>query len=324
MYGVLLDLFMGTLAGYGMHSYRNYWLYRPQRFTKATAFDGTLYQVGHTEIIKREARNGSTTTVICFPGFMENQHYFLELYADTDVEFIAVNNADYFSGLFTKTTLRPTWGNHNPHDVGTIEHDAHLLCQVMDKLATQDQIILHGHSRGSAVILESARLRPDLAARITAILEAPLLPKAKPAPRLERFARYGGLYVFPMYMGLLRNLPTHRLITEKSHYPLTPRKHELLSGSAHLPRRYSTALRNMINIRDWQQQSDFDLYGLFKEVRIVLPHRDDVLCRTAMHHSANQGSNVQIIETQETNHFISLEQPHTMLAALGLDRRWQR
>lgn len=318
MYGVLLDLFMGSLAGYGVHSYRNHWLNRPQRFTAATAFDGTLYQVNHTEIIKREASATAQHTVICFPGFMENQHYFLELYAGLDVEFIALNNADYFSGLYAKTTLTPDWATLNPFEMGTIEHDAHVLCQVIEHLATCDRITLHGHSRGGAVILEAARQRPDLAARVTALLEAPLLPQARPAPKLERFARYGGLYVFPLYMGLMRNLPTHRMINDKSHYPLTPRKREIIAGSAHLPKRYSTALRNMLNIRDWQQKTPFDLYGLFSDIRIVLPQQDDVLCRTSMAHSATQHPHVQIIETRDTNHFISLEQPHTMLTAAGL------
>jgi pimeloyl-ACP methyl ester carboxylesterase len=318
MYGILMDLLLGSMAGYGVHHYRNYWLHRPQRFMDATFFDGTLYQAGATDIIKREARDASAPTVICFPGFMENQHYFLELYQDANVEFIALNNADYFSGLYAKSTFTPDWNDANPHAVATIEHDAHLLCQVIENLATRDEIILHGHSRGGAVILELARQRPDLAERVTALLEAPLLPKAKPALRLERFARYGGLYLFPLYLGAMSKLPTHRMITERSHYPLTPRKRELLAGSARLPKRYSTALRNMLNIRDWQSSRDFDLYPRFKEVRIVLPEKDDVLCRTAMRWSAEQGSNVRIIETRDTNHFISLEQPHTMRAALGL------
>lgn len=318
MYGFLMDLLMGSVAGYGVHHYRNFWLYRTQRFTEATPFDGVLYQVGQSEIIKREGSPNATRTVICFPGFLENQHYFTELYQDADVEFVAVNNADYYSGFYTRKTMTPAWGQTNPFPVSTIEHDAHLLCEVIEHLATHQDILLHGHSRGGAVILEAACQRPDLAGKVTALLEAPVLPKAKAAKGLERFVKFGGLYIFPLYMAVMRILPTHRMINERSHYPLTPRKHELLAKTPHLPRHYSTAIGNMLNIRDWQRKSEFSVYDHFHEIRIVLPERDSVLCRESMHYSASQADHIHIIETRETNHFISLEQPQTMLAAAGL------
>ena len=317
MIELLLDLTMGSAAGYGLHQYRNFWLHRPLRFHDATPFDGTLYQVGHSEILKREGAAGTNTTLVCFPGFLESQHYFTELYADTDAEFIALNNADYFSGFYTKQTIMPDWGKQNPHPVSTIAHDAFLLCEAIENLASHDNIIVHGHSRGGAVVLEAARQRPALMEGVTALLEAAVLPQAKAAPQLERFVRYGGLYVFPMYMGLLRKLPAKWTITEKSHYPLTPRKREVLANTSRLPKRYSTAIGNMRNIRDWQQQTGYDVYNHFRDLRFLIPERDSVLCRDTMFQSASQAQHARIIETRNTDHFISLEQPATTLAALG-------
>ena len=315
-YTLILSAAVVLIAAYLIHNYRTYLTHRINRFDDVTLFEGSVYHAEHTDIIKKEATSESDTTVICFPGFLENQHYFLELYQDEDIEFIGINNANYYSGFVAKKTEALDSSNKNPYEMSSIEHDAFVLCQVIEKLATRENIIVHGHSRGGAVILEAGRQRPDLTQSIRAILEAPVLPKAKVSNRLEMLVKFGGFYTFPLFLNAMRRLPTKRMITERSYYPLTERKKEILSKSSQLPKQYSTAISNMHDIRNWQLLSDYDLYGNFKEITVVLPEQDSVLCRKTMHTSARAIDTVNIVETNDTNHFITLEKPEAMRAIL--------
>ncbi|ARU54332.1 hypothetical protein OLMES_0226 [Oleiphilus messinensis] len=325
MFGTVLFLLLAVAIAYTLHRYRDKWINQTQIYSETTPFAGEYYQLENTDIIKRPGPEHCDTTVICFPGFMENQHYFMELYQDEPVEFIAVNNADYFSGFVADTqikqyqnTYQPEWGQHNPYPVGTIEHDAHLLGQVIEHLATGSRVIVHGHSRGGAVLLETGRQHPRLTANITAVLEAPVLPQARINPTMERMLRSGGHYLFPLWMALLRRAPGLNIVSEKAYGPLTPRKRELLEKSHLFPKHYRTALLNMKNIREWQRRSGYSVYDHYKEIRIVMPEKDSILCRHAMNASATQRGHVKIIETRGTDHFISVEQPETMKKALGL------
>ena len=315
---LLFNFVFLVLAATGIHQFRKYLISRDISFKEKHLFDGTFYQVGETDIIVHEAHDANAVTVICFPGFLENQQYFTQLYQGLDITFIALNNADYHSGYYSHNPIIPEWGKQNPYPVGTIEHDAYLLCEVIENIAGNQKILLHGHSRGGAGILEAGHQKPELTAGATALLEAPVLPKATASPILERFAQIGGLYFFPIYMEFLRVIPAKYWLSEITNYPLTPRKREIISASFKLPKHGSTAIKNMVNIREWQLNTDYDVYDHFTEIRVVIAERDSVLNRSAMLRSASKGEKVKIIHTEGTNHFISVEQPDTILKASGL------
>ncbi len=318
MLNILIDLGLLGAAGYGFHNYRNYWTHRQLAPTAATVFDGQLFQVGETDIARRHSHQQSTKTIVCFPGFLEDQRYFLELYKNSAVELIIINNADYHSAFSLKNAVTPDWGQNNPYKVSTIEHDAYILCEVIENLVSTEDILIHGHSRGAAVALEAAQQRPELMKNATALLEAPVLPQAKTVGAFDLFMKLGGYYFFPLFFGVVRNLPEKYRTSPTFVYPHTEEKRTILATSPLVPKRYKTAIINMINIAEWQKRNFYDVYSHFKEIRIVIPERDAVLSRRAMLNSALKAKNVNIIRTKGTNHFISVEQPATILAAAGL------
>lgn len=319
MPNLLIDILMLGAAGYGFHRYRNYWTHSPLTSVTPQSFDGTIYQVGDTDIALRNTSQAASKTVICFPGFLENQRYFLDLYKNTEVELIIINNADYHSEFCSKNALTPEWGMQNPYPVSSIEHDAYILCEVIENIASTDNIIIHGHSRGGAVVLEAAKQRPAVTAKTTALLEAPVLPKAKTVGAFDQFMNLGGYYFFPILFGFIRHLPLRYRILPTIAYPLTAEKKQILASLPHVPKRYRTAILNMQNIAEWQRKAEFDVYDHFKQIHIVIPERDAVLCRRAMLRSAQQAHHINVIETRGTNHFISVEQPSIMLTAAGLN-----
>lgn len=318
MIAILIDLGLLGAAAYGFHSYRNYWAHRQLAPTATAEFDGQLFQVGETDVAKRRNDNQCTKTIICFPGFLEDQRYFLELYKNSSVELIIINNADYHSAFCNKNAVTPDWGQNNPYKVSTIEYDAYILCEVMENLVSTEDILIHGHSRGAAVTLEAAQQRPELMKNATALLEAPVLPQAKTIGAFDLFMNLGGYYFFPLFFGVVRNIPEKYRTSPTLIYPHTEEKRNILANSPLVPKRYKTAIINMINITEWQKRNFYDVYNHFKEIRIVIPERDAVLSRRAMLDSALKAKNVNIIHTTGTNHFISVEQPATMLAAAGL------
>lgn len=315
---VFLGLILFVLLIFSLHRYRQYWTHRFLDNNEVNPFNGERFIAGHTDIIKRHGSAHCQTTVVCFPGFMENQHYFLELYANQDVEFIALNNAGYYSCLEGITNSALSIAENNPYEPGTIEYDGFLLGHVIEHLATHPNIIIHAHSRGGAVVLEAGRQHPILMAKVNIVLEAPVLPQAKLAPHLAHVMRIGGLYWLPLQMALLRKLPQLNRPTEHALGPMTPRKKELLKKSHLLPKQYQTFILNVRNIIDWQKKSGYELYDHFKSVCIVIPEKDYILCRHAMNNSALQRKHVQIKEIPGANHFVSVEQPDTMQRILGL------
>jgi pimeloyl-ACP methyl ester carboxylesterase len=127
----------------------------------AVRLDAVAYDVGSAVIIER---NGPApwATVICMPGFLEDPRYFLHTYADPDLQLILLSSADYhvpFAGL--KRQPAP-WARTPTVEPGTIEYDAIVLVQALEHLPRTTSIRVHGHSRGGAVALEAASLRPDL------------------------------------------------------------------------------------------------------------------------------------------------------------------
>ena len=303
--------------------FRSYWVYSSRDRVFTVDFDGTLYQVGQTGIAVREGDPDTDRTIICFPGFLEDIRYFMELYREEDCQLIFINNAAYHVPV--AGDAKPLDWDKNPYKVGTIEHDGFYLGQVVKHLAKGSQLVLHGHSRGGAVVLEAGRQYPELMKAdgryIRAILEAAVLPGGKTVGNGSDAIPFALICLFlPIILGLSRNSGEARLLKQPMMRPTTPLKTELCSGIYHHPIRYKTCLTNVRSIRNWQRGSDHGVYDNYERIDIVIGERDDVLDNASMIASAeeaekrNEGAN--ILRTEATNHFISLERPEYITGLL--------
>jgi len=308
-----------------VHVYRQYWAHRDLPRVHNADFAGELYRVGATVIARRPARGGSRRSVICFPGFLEDMRYFQALYHDDDCELILVNNANYHSPFDDDDAVPLAWPD-NPHPVGTIEHDGFYMGLVLDELSSGDEVVLHGHSRGGAVALETGRQYPHLvnggARAVSAILEAPVLPQGRAVGRSSDPLPHALIrYLIPVVLGLSRNSKPDKLLRQPMMQPTNALKSELCHSIYTVARNYSTCVTNVRSIRDWQRDTSHDVYTNYQQITVVIGERDDVLDNPAMLASAEAGRalnpGVDILLTEKTNHFITLERPEYLLELHG-------
>jgi pimeloyl-ACP methyl ester carboxylesterase len=309
-----------------LHFYRQYWAKRNLPQIDTCEFTGQLKKVENTYIGYRAASNGSQRTIICFPGFMEDVRYFQELYKDEAAELILVNNANYhcpFIGARDTDVITELAWPENPYPLGTIEHDAFYLGLVLEHIASGSNIVLHGHSRGGAVVLETGRQYPELtnskARSVSAILEAPVLPQARTAGKGSDALPHGlACYFLPLLLGWLRNSSEEQRIKRLMAGPVTPLKQQLLPNVPNNPRTYATCVTNLRSIVAWQRTTPIDAYNNFSALTVIMGEHDHVLCNHSMLASIEKGQainqGVSLVQTERTNHFISLEQPEVMQA----------
>jgi len=317
-------LFLMLFLLLALHCYRQYWTKKDLPQIDTCEFTGQLKKVGNTYIGYRAASNGSQRTVICFPGFLEDVRYFQELYQDDNAELILVNNANYhcpFLGAKDTGDITELAWPENPYLLGTIEHDAFYLGLVLEHLASGSNIVLHGHSRGGAVVLETGRQYPELtnakARSVSAILEAPVLPQARTAGKGAATLPHGlACYLLPLLLGWLRNSSEERRIKRMMVGPVTPLKQQLLPNVPNNPRTYATCVTNLRSIVAWQRTTPIDAYNNFSALTVIMGKHDHVLCNHSMLASVEKGQainqGVSLVKTERTNHFISLEQPEVM------------
>lgn len=279
-------------------------------------------KVGATYIGRRPARKGSQRTIICFPGFLEDMRYFQNVYEDEDAELILVNNANYHCPFPVAAVTELEWPA-NPYAIGAIEHDAFYLGLVLERLASGREVCLHGHSRGGAVVLETGRQYPELMnckeRPVRAILEAPVLPQARtPGNASDPLPHRIYCYFLPVFFGLSRNISAERLLKMPMMHPTTPLKTRLCRSIFSVSRSYATCVANVKSIVNWQRAKGFELYRNFPSLTVVIGERDSSLDKRSMLASAKQGQNLNsglsILRTEDTNHFISLEQPEIIRA----------
>jgi pimeloyl-ACP methyl ester carboxylesterase len=305
-----------------LHAYREYWRNRdlPQIYTGE--FEGELMKAGTTYIARRPARNDSQRTIVCFPGFLEDMRYFQELYEEHDAELILCNNANYHCPFPVDNVTQLGWPE-NPHAIGTIEYDAFYLGLALEHLVTGREVCLHGHSRGGAVVLDAGRQYPELTnckeRPVSAILEAPVLPQARtPGNTSDALPHRIQCYFLPIFFGLSRNISTERLLKMPMMCPTTPLKTHICSSIFSVSRSYASCVTNVKSIVYWQRTTAYEVYRNFPSLIVVIGARDSSLDRRSMLASAKQGQNLNsglsILQTEHTNHFISLEQPDTIRA----------
>lgn len=323
MLTLFLTLLFFLLA---LHAYREYWRLRTLPQMYHGEFAGELMKVGSTYIARRPAINGCSRSIIGFPGFLEDMRYFQDLYKDDDAELILVNNANYHCPFLkpgvTSDVSRLEWPK-NPYLTGTIEHDGFYLRLVLERLVTGREVRLHGHSRGGAVVLETGRQNPAVTLskerRVSAILEAPVLPQARLFGKSSEPLTHRILcYFMPIFFGRRRNISTERLLTLSLMRPTNALKAELLRSIFSTTRSYATCVINTQSIVAWQRNMGLEVYDNFPLLTVVVGEQDTTLDNHSMLASAEQGqarnSGLRIIKTEHTNHFISLEQPEMIRA----------
>ena len=170
-----------------LHGYRMFWTLRSLPQIHTGAFDGELVRAG-ASFMAPPVPKWRTAHDYLLPGFQEDMRYFQALYAQEASELILLNNANYHCPFNAAQATQLDWPD-NPFRVGTIEHDGFYLNLAIDRLASGQEIFLHGHSRGAAVVLEAGRQRPRCEGSerriISTFLEAPVLPQARVAGMVQ-------------------------------------------------------------------------------------------------------------------------------------------
>jgi len=309
-----------------LHGYREYCARRTLPQIHHADFEGEVMHVGSTYIARRPSRNGSDQSIVCFPGFLEDMRYFQDLYRDSDAELILVNNANYhfpFTAPGEATNAAKLDWPENPFSVGSIEHDAFYLGLILLRLTTGQDIVVHGHSRGGAVILDAGRQYPALAHSVnrpvSAILEAPVLPQATTAGNASMPVQHRlTCYLMPIAFSRWRHISEDRILKMPMMQPTTTRKTELCRSLFSVSRDYQTCVRQVQSIVNWQRKTSIEVYDHFPNITVVIGEKDGTLDRKSMKISAESGQSrnngVSILETTGTNHLISLEKPEIMHA----------
>ncbi|BFM16463.1 hypothetical protein R50073_26460 [Maricurvus nonylphenolicus] len=282
--------------------------------THTEEFKGTILQLGHNlaclpdrshldaELVKQK-------TIICFPGFLEDMRYFLALYHNTPARLIIINNANYHNPFSVTSSTCPDWFTPPPYTPGTIAHDAHCVNQVIEHMTYGENTVIHGHSRGGAVVLETGNQQPQRTKQLEAILEAAVVPKGKMAGNMEKKLQPVGFFLFPFLIALMRYIPKATMLKSPTMWTSSRIKEELFLYLPLAPKQYRTALTSGKDIIQWQAKTGYESYENFNKVTLFAGERDSVLWRKAMINSASNSAKVEIIETQGTDHFISLEKP---------------
>ena len=300
-----------------VHLVRNFLANRVTASPPPEAFEGELYLVDGSYVAKRHCRSTPTRTVICVPGFLEDMRYFFELYADQELELILLNNANYHCPVAINEIRTLSNPQANPFQPGTIAYDGYILNQIIQQLASTDNITVHGHSRGGAVVLEAGKQAPEITGRCHAILEAPVVPRGRLSRGNRKLLRYGGYYFVPILFSVLRVIPPALIRMSPLLRVSTPYKEKMICNLAFTPRQFSTAVINIRDIERWQTRNDVGLYKNYRTTTMLIGERDGILSRNSMLKSAQESTCVDVVETRGTDHFISVERPELVRAVFS-------
>lgn len=298
-----------------IHLWRKYLLLKATGIKNHEDFNGDLYQIGHSIVAHLNNTGRSHKTIICMHGWLEDYRYFTQLYTANDGELILINSCDYHAANKNITPTKPAWQIDNPYQKHTIEHDAAVLIQAVKNLASTDELLLHGHSRGGAVVLEAIKQNQALFNNATVILEAPVLPeaplfKANKRPKaVNDLLSYIILYPFPFIVAWLARfgIPDFAL---KNIHPMNERKKHLLLGIWNNHKYIKVLLDNLTNLNAWTLTNKVDLFDAIKKGYILIGSKDDVLSRDLMMKLAHKSKkNITVIESKNSSHFITLDIP---------------
>jgi hypothetical protein len=288
-------------------------------------FASDVFSVGETLFAIRHGGETASKTIVCFPGFTETISYFVDLYKDEDCQLILVNNCLYHLPLAQSTPRKLNW-ERNPYEQATIEHDAFYFSKIVREFSSGQDIFLHGHSRGAAVVLEAGRQSPEITRgsgkTVTAILEAPVVPQGKSVGVSDSaIASAVTAYLIPIIFKLYSYSSEESLRKSAMMQPTNDLKTRIIMQSFRSPKYYWVCVKNARNIAQWQARHSYALYENFHRIFVLQGERDEILVNTAIEASAMEGQKLNgmlsIQKTCNTNHFISLEQPHYILDILS-------
>ena len=262
---------------------RQWLLHRECEPSKSEPFDGDVYQVGKAAIAERSCDN-PCATVICMHGFVADMRYFTDYYKDPDIQLILLTSCDYHVPITGPRYKPAPWAKAPTEPEGTIAYDAAVLVQALEHLPRGGSIRVHGHSRGGAVILEAASMRPDLFKQVEVVLEAPVLPQARPYVSTTATQLWLLSFVVPLW----RKQP----ISERNMKTWGPlenaRKRELIMAFPFNPKRVATMVSNLRGIDDWMREHDASLYQHVQRGTVLVPGKDRVLDAHTMLESAQR------------------------------------
>lgn len=277
-------------------------------------FYGKVYQLGHAAVSVRNTGPNANFTVLCMHGFLADHRYFTRLYRHQDMQLILMTASGYHVPVAQKNHEQPSWYQHIIEAPDSIEYDAEALIQALSHLPCTDQIRLHGHSRGGAVIIEASRRRPDLFAKLEVVLEAPLLPGTNPRWLVGLWANPLLLPVAIRFGPWLRHLP-HKFYGSAVFNGISQRKRDLLASMLLSPKKFDTVFHNVRNLFTWVSRPSIGAWHGIQRGYLLLPANDTVLNRQQMAEQAAQLSpQLRLLETEAKTHFISLELPHCVPA----------
>lgn len=275
--------------------------------TYAEMFSGRVYRVGKGAVSVRKHSGEARHTVIGVHGFLENHCYFTQTYEEPTTELILLTCSNYHIPVSGVPIETPEWEVPIRETEATIQYDAAILNQALENLPSTDQIRVHGHSRGGAVILESIRQRPELFANVEVVLEAPVLPQGQLHPLVTTLIDPVSHGMWPWLVRLINSTPSSPY-AQTFFGRMNPRKKQLLSKLFTATRDHLTIVRNIENLLQWMKETDFEVYQHIRHGTFLIPKSDRILDRGAMLRSAEQSPNsVRIVETAAGSHFITLD-----------------
>ncbi len=281
-------------------------------------FDGDLYQVGQSAVAY-QADNGATDTpkrtVVCMHGWLEDQRYFSKVHHNKNDELILINSCGYHLPNTQRSTKAASWQTPNPYPKCTIEYDAAVLIMAVKNLASHSNLVLHGHSRGGAVVIEAIKQAPALFEQAHVILEASILPEAT-VSRTHKFPKIVDkvltntiLYVFP-FIAFYMSKKTLSASTIKGMGLVNKENRGLLSGMLACAKSAVVLQRNIENMLEWPLKNKMHILDNVKSGYILVGARDAVLSRRLMLKTAQKHRGaLKIINTENSSHFISLDIP---------------
>jgi len=282
-------------------------LIKPIEQSYTEMFSGKVFTVGKGAVSIRSHSSQAKHTVIGVHGFLENHCYFTQLYNEASTELILLTCSNYHVPVSGPIPEPAEWEIPIKHPEATIEYDASILNQALQNLPTTENIRIHGHSRGGAVILEALSQRPELYKNVELILEAPALPGGKTHPLVSAMLEPVSHGMWPWVVRLINSTPSSsygQMFFGKTN----DRKKQLLSKMFSATKDHLTIVRNIENLFAWMDKADYSVYELIKHGTFLIPKMDRILDRDLMLQSAESSPNaVRIIETDAMSHFITLD-----------------
>ncbi|WP_166257527.1 alpha/beta hydrolase [Marinobacter salicampi] len=282
-------------------------LIKPIDSAYSEMFSGRVYRIGRGAVSVRNHSGNAEQTVIGVHGFLENHCYFTQAYDSPSTELILLTCSNYHIPVNGVSLESAPWERAIKPLPATIEYDACILNQALENLPSTDNIRIHGHSRGGAVILQAVSARPELYTNVEIVLEAPVLPQGKLHALVTTMLEPVSHGMWPWIIRLINSAPSSAY-GQTFFGKMNPRKKQLLGKLFSATQDHLTIVRNLENLMEWMERTDASIYEQVRHGTFLIPRVDRILDRTCMLASARQSpTTMRIVETEAPSHFITLD-----------------